>query len=232
MLNRLIQRRMIWWPTLGGWLLIVLVLGGSAAWWFLRGEAFFALTERQPAEVLVFEGWIGTEGLHAAKAEFDAGGYRYIVATGGLTGKFWYAPERRWSLVEIARIELQRMQVPADKIIEAPTPETDDNRTFAIAKSTWRSLHARGIQPKSINVFTLAAHARRSRLIYSKVFGPEVKVGVVAWLPPGYESGPWWKSSERAEEMLKETAGYPYELFLNSGRRSNSPSVPDSKPRS
>jgi hypothetical protein len=34
---------------------------------------------------------------------------------------------------------------------------------------------------------------------------------------------PWWQSSERAREMITETAGYLFEAILNAGRRSNSP---------
>lgn len=217
----LFQRRTIWWPSFPGWAALFLAFSAPLLLWGWRGESFLALTERQPADVLVFEGWVGTEGLRTAKVEFDQGAYRYIVTTGGLTGKHWN--EHRWSQVEIAGNELRRLHVSPDKIIAAPVPETDDQRTFTAAVHAWRSLQARGILPKSINVFTLGAHARRSRLIFAKVFGPETKVGVIAWRPPGFESEPWWKSSERAEDLIKETVGYGFELFLNSGRRSNSP---------
>ena len=54
------------------------------------------------------------------------------------------------------------------------------------------------------------------------VFQPATQVGVVDWVP--YPEGvEWWRSSERAKELLSETAGYVYEISLNSGRR---PSVP------
>ena len=219
MLSRLFHRRTIWWPTWIGWILILSVpAGGSALWWF-KGEAFLTCTDRLPAEVLVVEGWIGVEGVHAAKEEFSQGGYHYIVVTGGLTGKRWNA--RRWSQVEIAAIELGRMKVPSDRIITAQALETEEQRTFAYAISAKRTLQANGIKPGAINVFTLGAHARRSRLIHAKAFGSETKVGVVAWLPQDYGTGPWWRSSERAETLLKETIGYWFELLLNSGRTSN-----------
>ena len=223
MLSRFFQRRTIWWPTLPGWLFLLGILSAPLLLWWFEGESFLSHPDRLPAEVLVVEGWIGTEGVRAAKAEFDRGHYRYIVTTGSLTGHNWN--ERRWNVVEIAERELLRLHVPAEQIISAPAKDADTHRTYSFAVAARQVLQARELQPGSINVFTLGAHARRSRLVYAKVLGPAIKVGVVAWLPPGYEREPWWKSSDRSEDMLKETAGYLFELLLNSGRGSNSPAT-------
>jgi hypothetical protein len=108
-------------------------------------------------------------------------------------------------------------------VILAKPPDVQNHRTFASAVAVWRILHARGIQTKAVNLFTQGAHARRSRLVFAKVLLPETKVGVISWNPPGYDAGPWWKSSDRALELLKETVGVLYESVLNSGRTSNSP---------
>jgi hypothetical protein len=219
MLSRLFQRRQIWWPTWPMWMLLsMFVVGGGTAWW-IKGESFLAVTNRTPAEILIVESWIGVEGVHAAKAEFDQGGYRFMVLTGCFTGKQWSA--RRWSQVEIAQIELERMKVPPDKVIITPALNPESQRTFATAAIARKTLLARGIAPESVTVFTLGAHARRSRLIHAKVFGSDTNVGVISWMPDVYAKEPWWKSSERAEDLLKETAGYLFELLLNSGRTSN-----------
>jgi hypothetical protein len=52
------------------------------------------------------------------------------------------------------------------------------------------------------------------------VLGPAMKVGVVSWVPSDYQDLPWWRSSERAKDLLTETAGYLYEFLFNSGRGS------------
>ena len=77
----------------------------------------------------------------------------------------------------------------------------------------------------ALNVFTLGPHARRSRLVFAKVCQPATQVGVVGWAPSGSEGMEWWRSSERAKELLTETAGYVYETLLDSGRGSNSPGM-------
>ena len=221
MLLRFLQRRTIWWPTLLGWISLTAFAGLFLTLWWFRGEALLSLTERQPAEVLVVEGWIGLEGVHAAAIEFAQGGYRQVVATGGFTHARW--SDRQWNYAEITEHALSRSGVPRDRIIAASTPDTESQRTYEMATASWRALEARGALPTTINVFTLGAHARRSRLIFAKVFGTKIKVGVISWIPPSYANEPWWQSSERAEDLLKESVGCLYELLLNSGRWSNAP---------
>ena len=203
-----------------GWACLLAIVAVPLSLWCFRGEAFFALTNPLRAEVLVVESWIGIEGARAAGAEFKdpSHGYKNVVLTGGLTGQRW--DQKRWSQVEIARVEFDRAGVSADRIIPAPAEEAEAQRTYMMALSAKRALEARGLHPKTVNVFTRGVHARRSRLIFSKVFGPETKVGVLAWIPPGWDPGPWWKSTNRAEDLFMETIGYFYEAAFDSGRRS------------
>jgi uncharacterized SAM-binding protein YcdF (DUF218 family) len=220
---RLVKRRSIWCPTLLGWVCLLALGTAPGLWWWFKAESFFSLTERQPADVLVLEAWIGNEGVRAAAAEFQSHGYRYIVAAGGYTGERWQ--ERRWSYVEMAERELMRAGVPKDKIIGALSRDTEIRRTFESAAAVARQLQSMDIHPKAVNVFTRGSHARRSRLVFAKALGQETKVGVISWLPPEYDTEPWWHSSDRADDVIKETVGYLFELFLNSGRRHNSPAT-------
>jgi hypothetical protein len=109
-----------------------------------------------------------------------------------------------------------------EQVIAAASEDVHNHRTFASAIAVSRALQQRGIQSKAVNVFTLSVHARRSRLVYAKVLPSEMAVGVISWAPPGYYSEPWWHSSERTLDLLKESVGYPFEALLNSGRLSNS----------
>jgi uncharacterized SAM-binding protein YcdF (DUF218 family) len=219
---RFVQRREIWCPTWLGSICIALVLAVPATWWFVYGESFLSLTQRCPANVLVVEGWIGGGGVRAAAAEFKQGLYRYVVATGGVsTVRGWEKAGR--SYAEMASDELIRSAVPEDRIILAPSLDTENQRTYESAVAVRRALAFRGIQPKAFNVFTRGPHARRSRLVFAKVL--QTEVGVVSWTPPGDRALPWWRSSDRAKEFLTETAGYVYEALLNSGRGFGGPTM-------
>ena len=84
---------------------------------------------RSPAEILVVEGWIGRDGIRAAAAEFEQGGYQYVVGTGGLTtARGW--EEGGWSCAEGAEHELARLGIAKDKIIPAPARDTETQRTY------------------------------------------------------------------------------------------------------
>jgi hypothetical protein len=213
---RLAQRRTVWCPTLVGTFCILTLLAIPTVWWFICGESFLSLTQRVPADVLVVEGWIGFDGLSAAEEEFEKRGYEYIVAAGGLKSSLWQVGSSNYA--EMAGRELLRLGIPKDKIIVAAARDTENQRTHESAVAVWRALQARGVHPKTLTVFTLGPHARRSRLVFAKVEGPGTQVGVLSWVPSDYKTMPWWRSSERAKELITETAGYVYEALLNSGR--------------
>jgi len=219
-LRSIIRSAAKWFPALFGALAVVLLVAGI--WLCVYGEAYFSLTHRLPADVLIVEGWIGSEGIRAAAAEFERGGYKWIAATGGETqdgnGPANYA--------EMAARELAQLGVPRERIVTAPSGEVEHERTFKSAVAAWRAIQMRGIHPASINVLTLGPHARRSRLVYAKIYAPSAQVGVIAWAPSSYETEPWWRSSGRTKCFLKEIVGYPFEVLLNSGRVSNSPDWP------
>jgi hypothetical protein len=219
-----VEKRTIWCPTWLGAFLSLLLLSCPAVWWFICGESFLSLTDRLPAEILIVEGWIGTNGVRAAAAEFRNGGYRYVVATGSQPDdKGWQ--EHGWSYAQGAANELARSGIPPEQIILVPAKNTERGRTYESAVAVWRKLQSLSINPKSLNVFTWGPHARRSRLVYAKLYARQASAGVVSWAPPDYETVPWWRSSERAKELLTETAGYVYEALFNSGRSTNSPGI-------
>jgi len=219
MLSRFFRPRQIWWPTFLGWLILVIVFLAPLMGWFFGGENFLATTRREVSEVLVVEGWIGYEGVEAARKEFEQGGYRLIVTAGGPTNNVW--GRQKWNAV-LAREHLIRLGVQPDQVLEAPIQYSESHRTFESAAEVVRTLQAHNRHPSAINIFTAGPHARRSRLVYAKAFASETKVGVIAWVSPMQPPGAWWQSSERASSLLKETAAWLFELLLNSGRSSNS----------
>jgi DUF218 domain len=202
-----------------GFVCIVLLVLAPIAVWFLYGESYLAKTHRSHADVLVVEGWIGRTGLRAAADEFERGGYRYLIATGGLTSGRW--EDQPESYAEMAARELFRLGLPKESLLVAPSEKTEKYRTFESAVAVRRTLHAANIKPEGINVFTFGPHARRSAMVFAKVNADVQKVGVIGWCPSEYRTERWWQSSERSKEFLEETIGYLYEVLLNSGRLTN-----------
>ena len=214
---RLFHRRTATVPTPFGWLCFVAAMIGACALWWFEAEGFLSESKRIPgAEVLVVEGWIGNEGVRAAMIEFETGGYKWLVTTGGFTNEGWSG--KRWNYSDIADHQLLSMGFPREHLISAPAQDVENQRTFESAEATLNSLTANKIQCSKLVVFTRGAHARRSRLIFSKVFHDRVQVGVISWMPAQYMNQKWWQVSIRADDVLKESVGYLFEVLLSSGR--------------
>src|SRR5438093_10853897 len=78
----LFQRRTVWWPTPLGWGCFFLAPVSALMLWLILGESFLSVTSRSNPDTLIVEGWIGKEGITAAKAEFERGDYHYLIVTG------------------------------------------------------------------------------------------------------------------------------------------------------
>lgn len=216
----LLKRQTVWWPTPLGWFAILLAVAIALIWSCVAGERFLSLTQRVPdAEILIVEGWIGHEGVRAAAAEFQQHGYRYIATSGGPSLGRWETTHSTYA--EMADLELTESGIPPDKIIVAPCKRAESGRTFESAVAVLHALHAQDLKPHAVNVFTYGPHARRSRLVFEKVFPSDAQVGVIAWQPHDDSSEPWWRSSGRAKQLLSESIGYIFELLLNSARLTN-----------
>jgi hypothetical protein len=211
----LFQRKTIWWPTWAGWCCIVLAPAVLFAAWWIWGESFLSHTHREVAEILVLEGWIGRESLPTVIEEFDRYGYKWLLVTGGLTGHVW--SQNRESTTEYVRRELAKLRFPESKLLLAPSAEVDNQRTYAAAVAVRRKLETENLADGSINVISRGVHARRTFSVFRKVFRGSNKVGIIAWNPYA-GTGPWWRSSTRAKELLDETVSYALEVMVSSGR--------------
>ena len=125
--------------------------------------------------------------------------------------------EDQWNFAEVAKRDLLQLGFPPEKLISAPCEYSELQRTFESAIEARRTMEAQGLHPKGINILTRGAHARRTRLVYSKVFSPRIEIGIISW-HPYVDGGPWWRSSMRAKEVLDESFGFAYEWLLSSGR--------------
>ena len=221
MTGRFLQRRVVWVPTWLGLVTFSIFTMFPLLWWAFKGETYLGASSQECADILVVEGWIGTEGVSAAKREFQTGRYRYIITSSGLSGDPWNP--KRWNFALEAEKQLLGSGLRRDQVVAAIPRAVESHRTFESAAAVWRTLQLREIKPVALTVFTRGVHARRSRLVFERVFKSKLPIGVVAWQPVGLRDGAWWESSARATEMIKESVAFFFELLFNSGRQSNSP---------
>jgi hypothetical protein len=210
----LLTRRPSWRPTLLGWICI-LACAAAAAFILLRALApFLRMTERLPTRVLVVEGWLAEQvSADGVKGEIDRGAYETIYLTGGPYGRTDLIPEAH-NYPELMRLVLERKGIDPRRLILVPCADTPRDRTYAsaVALREWLSAHGRTVP--ALNLYTLGAHARRSRLLFEKALGDGVAVGVIAGDDGRYDPSHWWRTSAGVRTTIDETIAYLYARLI------------------
>ena len=79
----------------------------------------------------------------------------------------------------------------ANIVTMVPSHINGRDRTYSSAVALRNWLGEYNINVRSLNVLTEDAHARRTRLLFAKAFGPKVHVGVIAVSNPDYDARHW-----------------------------------------
>ncbi len=207
----LFRKRECWWPTGRGWLALFGLFAIAGLTVIRLTGNFLALNEPLAADALVIEGWIPDYAMQDAITEFRRGHYRYVVTSGGtiIDNPSWARAYETWA--DVAAADLTRLGLDAGSITCLPARKTSVDRTYcsAIAVRDWLNSPG-GSSVRTINVYSLSAHARRSRLLFEKAIGGRAKVGVLAHPDYSYDCNHWWKTSEGFREVFTEAIAYGY----------------------
>jgi len=209
-----LTRRERWGLSARGWLagvLIVLLLG---ALWVLNIYPFLAPTRRLDTKVLVVEGWVHEFGIRAAVTEFQAGHYEKAYTTGGpIVGTGGYSNDYNTSASVGAEL-LVKDGLPDAVVQMVPSHISGRDRTYSSALKLREYFQTNGLTVKSFNILTEGPHARRTRMLFQKAFGPEVSIGIISVADPDYNPARWWHYSEGVREVVGESIAWVYAAFF------------------
>jgi len=201
----LVRRRVIWLPTIWGWLMLLLIGAAMIALVTRNLHSFLATNEPVGARVLVVEGWLEPGELDQAVAAFRSGSYERIVTTGGPIYYSWGPIQGHATFAERAADYLKK-RLPDASVTAVPTPDTAQHHTYLSGVTVRDWAKRSGITFKRLDVFSSGVHARRSRLLYRLTFGPNVDVGVfAARSASNYDANAWWRTTTGARMVLDET---------------------------
>ena len=102
-----------------------------------------------------------------------------------------------------------------EQLLAVPAPNVIKHRTQASAIALEQWLSKSELDIKSINLYSVGPHARRSWIIFKAVLEPEIRVGVIAAQPQEYEPKEWWQSSEGVRSVIGEAIAYLYARFVD-----------------
>jgi hypothetical protein len=212
-LQWLLVRRECWTFTLCGKLTIALVLSVAAVTMARGLYPFLAITSRMAGDVLVVEGWIRENSIDQVVREINKENYQQVLVV-----KDVYSAGNKWEsgryMPEYIRENLVKQGVHEERIHLVFCDVLKKDRTYcsAIAVKNWLILH--NMKVNSLDVLTIGAHARRSRLLFQKAFRSDVNIGVIAAEEREHDYNHWWRSSEGVREVLFEGFAYLYAKFF------------------
>ena len=209
----LLRRRTCWLPTLRGWLLLLLVFGPLLVFGFRNADAFLAVNDPVPDGVLVVEGWSPDYALGIARSEVQRNPYHKLYVIGGPLEQGAPLSEYK-TYAELGAATLRQMGMSDDTVQAVPAPYVRKDRTYAAAAALRDWFRQHGGVPKAVNLISMGAHARRSRLMFEDAFGSGSRVGIINVADRDFDSRHWWKSSQGVRSVLDEMIAYGYARFL------------------
>lgn len=210
-------RREVPLPTPRTFLLGLLFLLGSA--WagvhflypFLAVEERFFPNETE-ADIICVEGWAHDEVIEKAVSALQEGVASRIAVTGGpvqsreqLLGFESYA--------ELGAHRLEERGISPERIVVSVPGPAERRRTLHDILELQRTLESAGLEPKRIQVFSGDVHTRRTGMLYSRIFGPEVEVRSCSVAPETYDPARWWSTSEGLKTVVMEGISWGYEAL-------------------
>jgi len=216
-LPALIRRRSIWLPTAWGWLLASLVAAALLLLAFSlalpRVHDFLAPDAPLGAEIAVVEGWMGPDELRAVVPILREAGHRRIVTTGGRIPD-WADRLGAASYAELARQYLVEQGLAADDVVAIAAPDSAQDRTYLSAVYVRMWAAAQPSPPRTIDVVSAGAHARRSWRMYALAFGDAAQIGIRSVESTDYPAEAWWKTSAGARVVLSEGIGWLWSVLF------------------
>jgi hypothetical protein len=201
------------WPVFLGGCLLVGVLAValvSSVYDWLAVDRLVELEAAPDQCLLVVEGWAPDDVVAEAAALFQRGGYARIASTGGpITGMVHLFQTDTYASFGAGR--LIGLGIPAESIIVASAVSVDRRRTQRSALDLKEELKRHEGIPPVINILTHCVHARRSRMIFQRVFGDEAVVGVRGIASEDFTAKTWWKSSAGLKSVPLEIVSLIYD---------------------
>lgn len=189
---------------------------------FRNMNAFLAVNDPVPDGILVVEGWSPDYALEAAMLEFKRNSYHKLYVVGGPLDQGSPLSEYK-TYAELGSTILLRMGMDNDTVQAVPSGYVLKDRTYAEAVALQKWLRQHSTIPNDINLISVGAHARRSRLLFEKAFGNGTRVGITAIEDRNYDPNHWWRSSQGVRLVVDEAIAYCYARLLFSASRESLP---------
>ena len=199
--------------TIYGWLLLIILILSFFFLFIIKIHPFLATYRPIDADILVVEGWLPDITIERASKEFNYQDYLFLITTGGLISNGAYFIEDS-TFAELSASTLKKFGLKEDLIIKIPFHGMRQDLSYVSALALKRWLLESDLNIKSLNILSLGSDSRRSWLVYKRVLGKEISVGIIPSENPYYDPENWWKSINGVRTVLGDAFGYLFTFFF------------------
>ncbi len=154
---------------------------------------------------MVIEGFVPSYALEDALETYRSDGYKRLIVTGIAITK--YECTSVFTNTAEATIHAIRQLGFTDSIYSARIPDNVYvDRTYHTAIATGILFEEHPEWPKSMNIFSIGVHARRSRMMFKEACGSEFNIGIIAYPDRSFNPDKWWKNSKGFRNVSNEFA--------------------------
>ncbi len=200
---KLFKRKMCVKPTIWGWLVIiaVILLVGRAS---LTGIVkFLSLNDPVESKTMVLEGWVPTYAVKDAMKYFRDNEYERLIITGiPIVNYEFIAPYKNTAEATLLAVRYYGYNDTV-YLAEIPTTVLVD-RTYNTAVETKLLFDSNPDWPKSMNIYSVGVHARRTYTMFRNAFGNTYNIGVLSQRDRTFDPMSWWKSSKGFRNVSNE----------------------------
>ncbi len=138
-----------------------------------------------------------------------------VLLYGRREGKYVFRRHLNSSTAKDAASFLISLSLPDSLVIPVETDHKIHSKTYtsALDVKQWLEANHQG-EGRSVTVFTMGPHARRSLISFRKAFGSLSETGVIAVRDRRINADNWYKSLRGWKEIIYETAGLIYISFV------------------
>lgn len=207
-MGRFFKVKKVYFPTILGWLIILIGLFVFSFFLIKMTYTFLSQEVKPNSKVLVVEGWIPQYGIKNAIDYYNEHGYKYMIITGVPITQWTYSSP--FSNMADASAGTMRHLFFTDSIytVSIPTSVFRD-RTYSTAVALKMALPEWSISDDNFDLYSLGAHARRSYLMFSKVFSHS-DIGLITDTDKSFEAEEWYSSSNGFRIVFSELISYFY----------------------
>jgi len=208
---KFVRKKEVWLLTWQSLALFFLLASGLVCGAVINLYPFLAQNHPlKDTEIIIMEGWLADAELKEAVKDIRPG--QIVVTTGGPIA-FGGSLLKEKSYAEVTAARLRLLGIADEKILCAPAPDVQCDRTYASALAARDAIEQRGLSGKPCNIYSVGAHSRRSFYLYKLAFGADYPLGIVSLECQESDLHHWWRSSLAFKQVIDEFIAWIYTLF-------------------